>query len=133
MHPTDTNLQKSIHTTMNRYLTPLILLVLFSCKKSEKEPELNVKINNLMAEITSMTEQKECATKAEDCRFKALSCGGAFVYNVTKVDTSKLFSKFLELQNLSAQLESSSFDCDIVTPDSTFIYDCKCVWGYKKR
>jgi hypothetical protein len=118
---------------MNKYLTFIFFLSIFSCKNSEKEPELNVKIRNLETEITNMTEQKDCANSAEDCRLKVILCGGAFVYNVSKVDTNKLYSKFSELKNLIAQHESASSGCDIIAPDSTFLLDCKCVWGYKKR
>lgn len=125
-------LNPTIHP-MIRIATLLIFFTIISCKDTEKEPDLNVRIQNLATEITNMTEPNGCATKAENCRLKALLCGGAFVYNVSEVDTNKLFSKFSELQNLLSQHETASYTCDIVAPDSTFIQDCKCVWGYKKR
>ncbi|HEV7379561.1 MAG TPA: hypothetical protein VGN64_07190 [Dyadobacter sp.] len=116
---------------MKIWIVVLLVLSLLSCKKTE--PDLEARVRGLANEIVRTTEQKSCATSEKDCRIKSVGCGSAFVYNVSQLDTIKLMAQFSELERLVAQLPPKQYDCDIITPDSTFIYECKCVAGSKKR
>jgi hypothetical protein len=111
----------------------LLLLTISSCKETDPNEELRKNIKILYDNINMMTIQKGCVTDPGECRILLVGCGSAVAYNVTQVDTVKLFAKNADIRRLSAQHSSAQYPCDIIAPDSTFIRDCNCVLGSKKR
>lgn len=121
---------------MNKF-SLLFLIVLYSCSESKKEPDFDVEIERLTAEIEMMVAPKSCATNEDDCRLKVLkspdNCGPAFVYNVKDVDSQKLEHKFSELEKLKMDQWNTVTEkstCYWVAPNATAIVDCNCTVDY---
>lgn len=111
----------------------LLLLTVTSCKTTDPDDVLVEEIQGLYEDITMMVTPKGCTTDPGRCRFIEVSCGFAYAYDVTQVDTVQLIAKYNEIKRLSAQRPVSQHPCDIIAPDSTEIRGCNCSLAYSKN
>lgn len=117
---------------MKRYFL-LIALCVFSCKKSETDPDPLKTVSHLTAEINEMIKPKSCATDPKTCVIRIINsldgCGPAFVYNANDVNIQAIDAKFSALDKANVELDKiliRDMICNFIAPDSTYVEDCQC-------
>lgn len=108
-----------------------LMVLLFSCNKTNDTDDYESKINNKINEIQQIIGNAE-SSDSKNCRIHYITsgngCGPYFVFNIKTVDSILLYTKFRELSKIKQDyFNSGTFPvCDMLFADSLIIVNGKC-------